>query len=120
MRRSVLNRSTGKWSTAVRAIQTVAASVERVVRNKAVRIGRRLIVTAAVLVHRQFAFRKLREVLFQMHRFEGLAKRKLFGMTDVKVLAEIDDGSERFDGEINAAVQIAQIRQLKDFKKTIQ
>lgn len=72
----------------------------------------RLLIATAVLVLRQLAFRELGEVLLQMDRVQWLAERQLLRMTDVQVLAQVDDRIEGFDREVNATVQMPQIGQL--------
>lgn len=52
------------------------------------------------------------QVVFQVVGLEWFAQRQLLGMSDAQVFAELDDGGEGFDGEVNFGVEISEVRKL--------
>ena len=51
-------------------------------------------------------------VELQMLIFEGFAQRELFGMSDLKLIAQVVDSVKRLDGEVNTAINVTQIWKL--------
>jgi len=55
---------------------------------------------------------QIAEVVLEVVRLERLAEGHLLRVADAELLADLADGGERVDGEVDAGVQVAQIGQL--------
>lgn len=59
-----------------------------------------------------FSLRKLWEISLEMSRFKWLTQWQLFRMSNAQIFAQIYNSTKRIRREINATIQITQVRQL--------